>query len=64
MSDQEDTGVALATPERIVIGIAFGNSNSSIAFTSKVSSSRSDAGLWCLDRPSSHSSALVANRLL
>jgi hypothetical protein len=37
MSDQEDTGAASAAPERIVIGISFGNSNSSIAFTSKVS---------------------------
>ncbi|KAH0543735.1 hypothetical protein FGG08_001917 [Glutinoglossum americanum] len=35
MSDQEGTGAASTPPERIVIGIAFGNSNSSIAFTSK-----------------------------
>jgi hypothetical protein len=38
MSDQEDTGATSSPPERIVIGLSFGNSNSSIAFTSKVSS--------------------------
>ncbi|KAI9779825.1 MAG: Hsp70 protein that interacts with Zuo1p [Geoglossum umbratile] len=32
---EEDTGAAPAAPERVVIGISFGNSNSSIAFTSK-----------------------------
>ncbi|KAH0565615.1 hypothetical protein GP486_001003, partial [Trichoglossum hirsutum] len=35
MSDQEDAGATSSPPERVVIGLSFGNSNSSIAFTTK-----------------------------
>jgi molecular chaperone DnaK (HSP70) len=36
MSAEEDNGVTVTPPERVAIGISFGNSNSSIAHTSNV----------------------------
>ena len=36
MSTEESDGVAVAPTERFAIGISFGNSNSSIAYTSGV----------------------------